>query len=558
MPFVRELLKNKQCSMDIKSVHPDEVLKTISELSNSAAFGLDNIDTFTIKLIKHEIAPVLTHIINLSIAQRKFPDTWKNSKIIPLYKKDEVMNPKNYRPIAIIPIVSKVMERVVFNQMVKYLTRNSLLPPRHHGFRGGHSTTTALIQMVDSWTQMVDSGQLAGVCMLDMSSAFDMVQHDILLGKMACYGFKEDLLKWLESYLTNRKQTVCINGTLSRLLPVETGVPQGSILGPLLYTLFINELPELVKMNPAEEKRDKTAIWSENFHRGPNICCYADDSTLSCGSSSYSDLSETLTENYNLITKFMINNRLKLNDDKSHLLVITSSEARARSQSANLVVIKTTTEDIKPTHQQKILGCWVEDNLKWIYNIRESEDNLYKTLNKRLSALKLIAKSSSFKQRKMFGCGIFHSKLIYMISVWGHCSKELLESLQVIQNRAGRTITRNWDISNKENFKQIGWLSVKQLIQYHCIVLLHGVKLSESPKYLHSIYDWNYSYQTRQATMGVIKPFGTPQLEITKRSFRWQAFQFYNNLPSDITQVQDIASFKKMTKQWISENVPFQ
>ena len=143
--------------------------------------------------------------------------------------------------------------------------------------------------------------------------------------------------------------------------------------------------------------------------------------------------------------------------------------------------IKTPTGDIKPSNQQKLLGCWVDSNLKWTYHLRDSEDNLFKVLNKRLNALKLISKACDFKTRKIFGNGIFHSKLTYMINIWGNCSKEMLQSLQIIQNRAGRVIARNnWEVNNKENFQHIGWLSILQLVQYHAILQLHQVKLQKN------------------------------------------------------------------------------
>ena len=194
--------------------------------------------------------------------------------------------------------------------------------------------------------------------MVDMSAAFDMAQHDLLLKKMALYGFSDNVLNLLESYMSQREQAVCINGKLSKLLPVETGVPQGSILGPILYTLFTNELPAIL----------------DNMHEGNStICCYADDATLSCKSSNHNDLSNVLSQSYDKISEFMVNNRLKLNNDKSHLMVMTSSQARSKTQSANLVAIKTSTKNIQPSQKEKLLGCWVQENLKWTYNIMESE-----------------------------------------------------------------------------------------------------------------------------------------------------------------------------------------
>ena len=152
----------RTCSFSLAAVHPDEVEKVISSLSNSSSFGLDQIDTYTVKLIKLEILPALTHIINLSVTTKVFPSCWKRAKIIPLHKKEDLLNPKNYRPVAIIPIFSKVLERVIFNQMIKYLADNKLLHPNHHAYRADHNTTTALIQMYDVLLQSLRLESLQG------------------------------------------------------------------------------------------------------------------------------------------------------------------------------------------------------------------------------------------------------------------------------------------------------------------------------------------------------------------------------------------------------------
>ena len=174
---LQTLMHGRLCTFALCAVHPDEVEKIVSGLNNSTAFGLDNIDTFAIKT---EIVPALTHIINLSISTQEFPSYWKKSKIIPLHKKDDLLNPKNYRPVAIVPIFSKVLERVIFNQLLEYLTTNHLIHLNHHAYRSSHSTTTALIQMYDVWLQSLEAKQLAGVCFLDMSAAFDIVDHSLL------------------------------------------------------------------------------------------------------------------------------------------------------------------------------------------------------------------------------------------------------------------------------------------------------------------------------------------------------------------------------------------
>ena len=207
---LKSLMLTRKCSFELVAVHPDQVNKIISSLISSSAFGLDQIDTSIIKLIKAEILPAVTHVINLSISKRKFPTAWKKSKVVPLHKKEDPLNPKNYRPVAIIPILSKILERVIFNQVIEYLNTNNLLHPNHHAYRAEHNTTTALIQMYDGWLQAVESGQLAGVCMLDMSAAFDLVDHDLLIQKLALYGFDEGILDWTQSYLSGRSQCVVI------------------------------------------------------------------------------------------------------------------------------------------------------------------------------------------------------------------------------------------------------------------------------------------------------------------------------------------------------------
>ena len=176
----------------------------------------------------------MTHVINVSIRYSRYPSSWKQAKVIPLYKKGDLLDPKNYRPIAILPVLSKILERVVFNQTVAYFEANNLFHPNHHGFRKNHNTCTALLQMYDSWIEAAEEKQLTAVCMLDMSAAFDVVDHDILLRKLQFYGFENHSLQWMSSYLRARTQSVCIDGSMSPPLEVTTGVPQGSILGPLM------------------------------------------------------------------------------------------------------------------------------------------------------------------------------------------------------------------------------------------------------------------------------------------------------------------------------------
>ena len=425
LSVLRSLLKGRTCSFTFKPVHPDDVEKVITSLSNSNSFGLDEIDTYIIKLIKSEILPPLTHIVNISLSSSEFPSAWKKSKLIPLHKKGDSLNPKNYRPVAIIPIFSKILERVVFNQMVEYISANQLIHPNHHAYRSNHNTTTALIQLYDGWVESVQAGKLAGVCFLDMSAAFDIVDHELLLKKLELYGFNQDMLGWTSSYLAGRYQAVSIDGCLSRLRLVEHGVPQGSILGPLLYTLFTNELTETVHDHPQENSRNQ-GDWPA-FNMGcidcGTVACYADDTTYSCEDEDPDCLSQKLSVRYRVISDFLVSNQLKLNDDKTKLMVLTTSQKRPSLMQLSPVQIVTPTGGIESSEVEKLLGAWLHQDMKWAEYISGNESSLVRSLSGRVGALKQVCRVASFRNRKLIANGIFMSKLVYLIplSVGGKC-----------------------------------------------------------------------------------------------------------------------------------------
>ena len=161
-------------------------------MKNSKASGVDNLDTYILKLVRKKIVPSVCHIINLSIQSNKFPTKWKIAKVVPLYKgKGSKLEPKNYRPVAILPILSKVLERAMFQQLVYFMDANKLFNPNHHAYRSFHSTTTAMLQMYTTWLEALEEGDMAGVCMIDMSAAFDVVDTELLFEKLKLYKFQE-------------------------------------------------------------------------------------------------------------------------------------------------------------------------------------------------------------------------------------------------------------------------------------------------------------------------------------------------------------------------------
>jgi hypothetical protein len=195
---VSKLMEGRTCSFSLKAAHPDEVSKVIKNMKSSKSCGLDNIDSYILKLACDELTPAITHIINLSIEQRCFPDGWKTSKVIPLFKKKDATLPQNYRPVSLLSITSKILERIVYNQLIDYLEKNGILHPSHHGFRKHHNTTTALLEMYTNWVENHEDDKVTAVILLDMPAAFDLVDKSILIDKLKLYGLDEGSASWME------------------------------------------------------------------------------------------------------------------------------------------------------------------------------------------------------------------------------------------------------------------------------------------------------------------------------------------------------------------------
>ena len=368
-------------------------------MDTSKATGTDNVGPRLLKLAAPYISDDITYICNQSINKSTFPRKWKEAKVSPLHKNGPHDDVNNYRPISILPVLSKVLEKHVHDCLSGYLNENNLLHRTQSGFRSQHSCETALVHMIDSWLNAMDNGELVGIVLVDFKKAFDLVDHQILLSKLKLYGISSEALTWFDTYLTNRRQLVSLNNCKSDFEKVTCGVPQGSILGPLLFLLFINDLPLYVDNVSAD--------------------LYADDTTLYDIQTSLEAIEVNLQEGLNQLHIWCKNNGMVLNSVKTKVMLVTTNQKRLRLQNTNLN-LQYMDETLKMISSDKILGVYVDNNLSW-------SDQVKHVCKKISSYIWLLSKIKSFlsqAHRVQFYKSYIQPHIDYCNIVWGNSCEQ--------------------------------------------------------------------------------------------------------------------------------------
>ena len=393
-----------------KEINVEKVIKTIDSLKPKTSYSTDRISNKLLKFLKNELAVPLKNIINQSISTGIFPNSLKIAKVTPLYKKDEKYLMNNYRPISILPSVSKVFERIMHDQIYQYFIDHNLFYKSQYGFRRKHSTELASLELVDRIISEMDQNKYPVNIFMDLSKAFDTLDHHILLDKLKHYGFVGKTLELMECYLKSRTQYVEYNGTSSNLLNVHCGVPQGSILGPLLFIIYLNDLPNIVK----------------NFQ----TILYADDTTLFASLSNLEnnlDNINTLNTELCLVSKWLKLNKLSLNVAKTKAMLFHTIQRQVNYPELYIDEIK-----IDFVEKFNFLGLIIDENLKWKSHIKAISNKISKALGVMNRLKNYIPKSALLKIYN----ALVLSRLNYGLIVWNQKSKILVN----LQKKAIRIV----------------------------------------------------------------------------------------------------------------------
>ena len=478
------------------------------------------------------LLPHITSILNDSLALGTFPSDFKNSLVVPLLKKKSLDQNilKNYRPVSNLSFISKILERVVFNQFINHLQKNNLIEPFQSAYKAGHSTETALLRVVNDLFSSVDNGNVSMLTMLDLSAAFDTLDHEIVFHRLSfSFGINGKVLSWIKSYLQCRKQKVKLDSFYSQNLDLLYGVPQGSVLGPLLFSMYVFPIKDVIYKDLFSYHlyADDTQLYS-NFK--PSEI----DNVLSIVSNCTHDVNNWMRDNY-----------LKMNNDKTELLLCGTSQ-KLNTVDVNNVLIGD--ELIYFSKTVKNLGVTLDQTLSLNTHVSTVRKSCY-------FVIRNISKFRSFINHKatvQLVVSLVLSKLDYCNSLFFNMSNDNFNKLQTIQNHAARVVTKAHKRSSAlPILKELHWLPIRQRVDYKIsIMVFKCLNQSDFPSYLKdliSIYTPTRELRSSSDRFLLVKPF-MRLATFGQRSFHYAAPTVWNALPYEIRSLKNLQIFKTKLK----------
>ena len=505
-----------------RPVQPDTVADTVKKIKTKNSYGADGITSRFLKDSMSVLTFYLTVIINTSIVTGSFPGEWKHAVVCPLHKKGEMNEPSNFRPVSLLPVMSKVLEKVVTNQLYEYLSENNLLSNTQHGFRSHLSTETALSKITETLYGNIDRNELSLLTLCDLSKAFDSVCHPILLRKMENLNIDD---YWFRNYLENRTQSVKINKHISEKEIVEYGVPQGSVLGPILFNIFINDLTHITD--------------------DCELVQYADDSQFvhSGKIEKIHDLVQQTERTVERANRYFSENGLKVNADKTKFMFVGSRQYISRIP--NDLEIRVGSSNIKPSTEVKNLGVIMDQFLSFEEHIREmcfKANGILYFLNRNKEFL-------DTSSRKIVVESLISSIFSYCSVIWSACGKTSLARLQKVQNFASKVATgrgRKYDHATPL-INELGWLKIEDKVVYDICLFVFKVLNEEVP---HWVVDFKTVMETRERLTRQSSDLAVPRrrTKIADKAMSVRGPKLWNNLPEDLKNIKGMPNFKKHLK----------
>ena len=505
---------------DLNKVSKFEVLSVVKEINISKSSGLDNISSFIVKVLFTALLVQVTYMFNLSIGTATFPNPWKSALVIPIPKSGDLTNVKNFRPISLLPLPGKILEKLVHKQLSGYLEGESLLISDQHGFRKNHSTIHSVAQVINYVNTKLDSKMCTLATYVDFRKAFDCVQHPVLIDKLKSLNFEETVINWVKSYLTGREQKVLANGTYSTPLPITQGVPQGSVLGPLFYIIYANDLSKVVK--------------------NCKIALYADDTVLYTADESFDKSITNMQGDLDALSTWCSNNGIRANTEKSKVMVFGSTSNLSRLPQFELTLEKT---PLQTVNNYKYLGIILDQQLN--YNLHVNK--IISSVAGKLKQFQRMRSFLSVKAAILVYKGTILPLLEYgdlFLNATTLCNRK---RMPVLQNKCLRCALNKGMESSSDDL--------------HAEAKLLKLKYRREEHLLNFMYDWAQDARklkskrgrgvtTRSCSKPLLK-IKKPSTEKFKKSLSYYGPKKWNGLNENLQKATSKGNFKSLSRDWV-------
>ena len=505
-------------SFHIDHVSTIEIEEEIDRLNPSKAVGPYSIPVFALKLIPEAISKPLKSIFNLSLSCGIVPDKLKMASVIPIFKKGSKLNLDNYRPISLLSIFNRILEKLMYKRLISFINKHNLIYEKQLGFRRQHSAEMAILLITDKIQKTIDSGMYASGVFLDLSKAFDTVNHEILLQKLEFYGIRGIAKKWFESYLSNRRQNVIIGNTKSDYYLWST---PGSILGPLLFLLYINDF--------------SNSSQTLDFH------IFADDSNLFYANKSLIELEKVVNNELISIHSWLCANKLVLNIDKSNIVVFHPPQKKLQYQ-INIII---NGENLSIAPSTKYLGVIIDSHLNW----KDQISYLTNKIKRNIGALSKLRHFTNSEILNNIYYSLVYPFFTYGVIAWGNTYSTTIKPLFILQKKAIRIITHSkYDDHTDPLFNKLSILKLEDLIYYYNAMFMHDYHNSKLPKLFDSFFiqiSQIHKYNTRLASKSSISlPYA--RTNYGKFNIRFNGAKVWNSIDEELKNLSKTLFKKKL------------
>ena len=504
-------------------VDEEYLKKQLRKIKPEKASGPDNVKARDISMIGNSLLDGLQGLFGRVIINKKLPLDWKCAKLKASFKKGDSKKSENYRPLSMLSVVSKMFEGQVCRPIDSHAAEHKLYHDKQWGYAEGRSTETLLLLLTEKWKQHLDQGKIVGSLFIDFRKAFDSVDHRILLEKLQAIGISGDIYELVENYLNDRKQFTEINGSRSDSKGISYGVPQGSLLGPRLFKIFINDLPNVVENGL--------------------LYMYADDTTAYCVGDNVDQVVDGLNQITTRLHSWCLENRLTINTEKTEAMILSRKHFIGPLKQLSLGE-----NNIEFVAETKCLGVTIDKALKWNKQVKRVVNDFSAKLSQ-LKRLKFLSKKvlEEIYYKSIVPC------VVYSLSVWGTCSKTLFNEIEKMHERAAKLI---YEVhSCKDPLTAVGWKPLEHIYKRRIAILMYDIYNERVPNELQGEFKKNlFGRGQEKLTMEIPRP----RTEIGRNSVKYRGPLIWNLLTTETRACKTKDTFKTKLKECKLDMISFQ